>query len=111
MTGRPPIEFDLDDLEKLAGLQCTQSEIAAFFNCSEDTITRRMHEDADFADAFKRGRERGKQSLRKWQFEAAKKGNVAMMIFLGKNYLGQTDDTKLRALEERMSALEGKHGS
>lgn len=29
--------------------------------------------------------------LRDWQLQAAKKGNVAMLIFLGKQYLGQSD--------------------
>lgn len=34
-------------------------------------------------------------SLRRWQLEAAKKGNVVMMIWLGKQMLGQIERSQL----------------
>ena len=91
MSGRPRLEFDLDQVRALAAMQCTQAEMAAVLKCSVDTIKRRIDEDADFADAINEGLGSGKVSLRRLQWEAAKKGNVTMMIWLGKQVLGQKD--------------------
>lgn len=89
---RPRKEIDLDMFKKLCGLQCTLAEIAGCFDCSEDTIERwckrTLH--LSFADAYKKFSAGGKISLRRAQFKLAEK-NAAMAIFLGKNYLGQTD--------------------
>jgi hypothetical protein len=38
-----------------------------------------------------KGRENLKQSLRRWQIQSAQKGNIAMLIWLGKQYLDQSD--------------------
>lgn len=90
---RPRIEIDFKQFERLCGLQCTLAEVAGFFNCSEDTIERRVleHYGEGFADVFAKKRGAGKISLRRWQMQLAEKGNAAMLIFLGKNYLGQRD--------------------
>lgn len=89
---RPRKEIDEDQFKKMCGLQCTLTEIAGFFDCSEDTIEnwckRTFHE--GFSDCYKKYSAGGKISLRRAQFRLAEK-NAAMAIFLGKNYLGQTD--------------------
>ena len=92
-TGRPKIEIDKRQFEKLCGLQCTLEEIAGFFCCSDDTIERwcKREYKANFAEVFREKRAIGKVSLRRSQFKLAEK-SAAMAIFLGKNYLGQTDD-------------------
>lgn len=41
---------------------------------------------------FKKYSAGGKRSLRRWQMQAAEKGNTAILIFLGKQYLGQKDN-------------------
>lgn len=89
---RPRIEIDEDDFKKLCGLQCTLSEIASFFRCSEDTVERwcRRELKMSFAEAFKMHSAGGKISLRRWQFKMAEH-NVSMAIWLGKQYLGQTE--------------------
>ena len=89
---RPRKEISAEQFEKLCGLQCTLSEIAGFFDCSEDTIERwcRREYEISFADAFKKYSASGKMSLRRYQFDLAKK-NATMAIFLGKQYLGQRD--------------------
>lgn len=89
--GRPKIKFDLEQVEKLAMLQCTYDELAAFFDCSKDTIINRMKDDESFSAAYKNGLEKGKMSLRRMQWRAAESGNVTMLIWLGKQHLGQTD--------------------
>jgi len=85
--GRPKKYVDLEMVEKLAHIQCTQTEIASTLGVSVDTLSRHKH----FAAVYKRGSEGGRKSLRRMQFESASKGSVAMQIFLGKNYLGQSD--------------------
>lgn len=91
--GRPIIEIDWEEMDKLCGMQCTLGEISAWFNCSEDTIERacKREKKVGFAEYFKQKREKGCISLRRKQFEVAMSGNVTMLIFLGKQYLQQSD--------------------
>lgn len=91
--GRPRKEIDKDTFEKLCGLFCTEEEIAAVFKCDVRTIERwcqRTYKKT-FVDVYKKYTENGRASLRRLQFLAAQKGSVPMLIFLGKNYLGQSD--------------------
>lgn len=83
--GRPPLEIDESLVQKLAMIMCTMEEIAAVVGCSVDTLERR------FADIIKEGQSKGKTSLRRWQYQAAEKGNTSMLIWLGKQHLGQRD--------------------
>ena len=95
---RPQKEIDKEQFEKLCGIQCTLEEIAGWFHVSADTIERwclRTYEDEEgkamgFADAYKVFSVGGKISLRRYQFEQAKK-SYAMAIWLGKQWLGQRD--------------------
>ena len=85
MAGRPKIQLDPIQIQKLAAMHCTVEEIAAFFDVSRDTIDR------NYAENIAKGKQMGKMKLRDMQLQAAQKGNVAMLIFLGKQYLGQSD--------------------
>jgi len=85
-TGRPPVKIDLDLAEKLGAIQCTMEEVSAVMDIEKSTLSMRQ----DFLDAYKKGKERGKMSLRRMQFEMAKK-NATMAIWLGKQHLGQKD--------------------
>ena len=84
--GRPKIEVDMGLVERLANIQCTQDEIASVVGCSVDTLLRQP----DFATIYKKGKEIGKSSLRRTQWKLAQT-NTSMAIWLGKQYLGQTD--------------------
>lgn len=70
---------------KLAAKFWNKTEIGAFFDCHADTITNR------FQQEYTKGREMGKAKLRDLQLNAAKRGNTTMLVWLGKQYLGQTD--------------------
>lgn len=97
-AGRPHKEIDQTQFENLCGLQCTLQEIAGWFNCSEDTVERwckRTYEE-NFAETYKKHSAKGKMSLRRAQFRLAEK-SAAMAIFLGKNYLGQSDNVVIEA--------------
>ena len=89
---RPRIEIDFEQLKGLCSMQCTLEEIASFFKCSEDTIERWCKRELkeSFADTYKKYSANGKISLRRWQFKMAEH-NSTMAIWLGKQWLGQTD--------------------
>lgn len=97
-TGRPQIEIDQEQFEKLCYMQCTLSEIAGWFHCSEDTIERwcRREYEQTFAEVYKTHSAGGKISIRRWQFRLAEH-NVSMAIWLGKQYLGQRDLVEVSA--------------
>lgn len=90
--GRPIIDIDKNQFEKLCFLQCTEEEIAGFFDCSIDTINNycKRTYDMTFSDVYKKKSSKGKISLRRSQFKIAEK-NATMAIWLGKQYLGQID--------------------
>lgn len=83
--GRPAKPLDAEVIRKLAQIHCTTEEIASVCGVSKDTIERR------FMDVLIDGRAKGKASLRRLQWDAAQKGNITMMIWLGKQLLGQKD--------------------
>ena len=76
-----PIIIDEAQLETLASIGCTLAEMAAFFKCSVDTITR------NYAEALMRGRENGKVSVRRMMWEQGKKGNSVALKYLVHNIL------------------------
>jgi len=90
--GRPKKEITKDIFEELCNIQCTKDEIASVFRCNESTISRFCYREYDesFAEVYKKLSEDGKTSLRRTQFHLAQK-NTAMAIWLGKQYLGQSD--------------------
>lgn len=85
--------IDKDQFEKLCGLQCTLIEISGWFTVSDDTIERwcKKTYQQSFAAVFRQKRQTGCVSLRRKQMEMATSGNITMLIFLGKQYLGQSD--------------------
>lgn len=95
-VGRPKWELsdaDFVKMTEMAKICCTQDEICGIYGISEDTLDRRLKERGfdNFADFYKKHAGQGKTSLRRLQWNAAKDGSVPMMIWLGKNWLGQTD--------------------
>lgn len=106
--------------EKLAAINCTQDEIATVLGVS---VTR-LERDEQFRDIYQKAHTRAKESLRRLQWEKAQgqatkflrnddgrlvldeKGravveipgfapDTTMQIWLGKQYLGQTDKVDL----------------
>jgi len=90
---RPRIAINWSEFDKLCNIHCTLVELAEWFGCSEDTIERavRREHKLSFAEYYKRKSSRGKISLRRKMFETAQSGNVIMMIWLSKNWLGFRD--------------------
>ena len=87
-------KIDLKQLEALCNIGCTMSEVAAVFNCSESTLSRR------FSKYFKNGIENAKISLRRKQYALALEGNVPLLIHLSKHVLNQNDKVTLAGDKE-----------
>ncbi len=93
-NGKVVFELPIKEFKDLCKLHCTLVEIAGWFDVSEDTIERALRRQLNmtYAEAFKKYSAGGKISLRRSQWLAATdKGNVSMMIWLGKQYLGQKE--------------------
>lgn len=75
-----------DDVYKLAAIGTNDRDIARWFEMNEDTLRN------NFSDIMQKGREDLKQALRQAQIKVALGGNATMLIWLGKNMLGQSDN-------------------
>lgn len=83
-------KIPIEDIEKLAQIGCTQREMAAFFGCDTNTLERRLAL-PKYRAALKSGDCNLNISLRRKQVEMALKGDRTMLIWLGKQRLGQAD--------------------
>ena len=94
--GRPKTQISKDIFEELCKIQCTETEMVGVFRCCEDTLNAWCKENygKTFSDTYKIYSQDGKKSLRRIQFDLAKK-YPAMAIFLGKQYLGQRDTVEV----------------
>lgn len=104
--GRPRKEIDASNFEKLCGLQCTLTEIAGFFECSEDTIENwcKREYNETFSEVFKKYSAGGKLTLRRNMLRLSEK-SASMAIFLAKNWLGMTDNVEVKADTSLMQSL------
>jgi hypothetical protein len=86
---RPIKKIDEGQLLKLAAINCSYAEMAAILDVNESTLTRR------YAQVIEKGREQGKMSLKRKQYEIAMGGNVTMLIWLGKIILNQVEKKEI----------------
>ena len=89
----PVTDADFENFENLLKLQCTVEECAAWWDCDVKTIYARVEDryGMKFQAIAAIKRDAGKISLRRVQMQKALSGSVPMLIWLGKQYLGQRD--------------------
>src|SRR5690349_8964880 len=95
-TGRPKIEINQDIFEGLCRIHCTKEEICGVLDVSEPTLRRwvkRTYQGQTFDAVSTQKAQSGKASLRRAQLRLAESGNATMLIWCGKQYLGQRDHT------------------
>ena len=88
---RPPKPIDLKLVEDLARIQCTDAEMAAILGFTREGFHKRKQRDSELVLVIEKGKDEGQCSLRRLQWKSATNGNIAMQIWLGKQYLGQRD--------------------
>ena len=86
IVGREKRVVPPDEVYKLAELGCTNKEIAEWFMIKEDTLNY------NFCDYLTKARAGMKRRLRSVQLQTALAGNATLLIWLGKQYLGQSDN-------------------
>lgn len=91
--GPKPIDINWEQVDKLAFIHCTLEEIVSVLGISKDTLRRACKRELkkDIATYIKEKSTGGKASLRRRQYQKAMDGNTAMLIWLGKQWLHQTD--------------------
>lgn len=86
VVGRSKTVIPEEEFLKLAELHCSWREISDFYGVPDTTLRD------NFADLYKKGTTSTKQRLRKAQLDLAlNKHDRVMLIWLGKNILGQSE--------------------
>lgn len=75
-----------DDVYRLATMGCPDREIAEWFDISESTLRY------NFSSYLTKGRAQLKQRLRQAQLRVAFDGNPTMLIWMGRQILGQSEN-------------------
>ena len=87
-VGREPNKkvIDPNEVYKLASIGMKNSEIAEWFGIDDSTLNY------NFKQELLKGKLNLSQSLRRAQISLALSGNATMLIWLGKNILGQSEN-------------------
>ena len=82
-----PTKYNIkgEEVQKLSKFGMTNVEIADFFGCDESLIRK------SYSEYLTKGRAEMKLRLRQLQWKSAEKGNAVMLIWVGKQILGQSD--------------------
>jgi hypothetical protein len=97
---KPMTDKELEQLINMIRIQCTRDEICDILGMSDTTLNRRIKEQGiegvdNFEALYKKHQGEGKASLRRAQWKAAQDGNPTMLVWLGKQMLGQKDKQEL----------------
>lgn len=97
--GRPKaLQADRRTLATVRGLgriQATTRECAAVLGVAHQTFITFKSQNPVVGELLEQGQHLGRQSLRRKQFKAAESGNSTMLVWLGKQYLGQSDKQEI----------------
>lgn len=93
--GRPESQIDREQFEQLCAMMCTKKEICAVLKVCSNTLLKfcRKTYKKTFEEIYPDLINEKKVSLRRLQWQAAESGNVSMLIWLGKCWLGQDGTT------------------
>jgi len=105
-VGRPRIELDPKQAKIFGYFRATYDTMAEQIGCHVDTIRAAMQdENSEFSKAYKNGFSSMKMKLSEAQVKTAiEEHNPTLLVWLGKNYLGQTENP-LGDEEDDVSAL------
>lgn len=103
VMGRPRIELEeitVDGwalLDSLILWSAHSEYIADELGISEDTLSKRIKEKTGltFTEYRHKKKEKIRMNLRRKQYDEAINGNATLLIWLGKNELGQTDKSEI----------------
>ena len=92
-------DIDWEKVENLLIGGANGTQVAASLGICPDTLYLRCKAvfKMDFSAYLQQKKEKGNTMLHVAQFKAAKDGNVPMLIWLGKQRLGQSDKTEVKS--------------
>lgn len=104
MAGRPKSKFDYSKVAIFGQFKATYQTMADYFECSTRTIEREMaKEDSEFCRAYKKGLADIKMKVSEAQLLSATiDRNATILIWLGKQLLGQRDNAYELTDNEKM---------
>ncbi len=91
-SGKPRIQLSDEESGQLKGMitvGCPMEECAAILGVSKDTLER------NYMDVIKATRLIRNAKVRRKQYDMAMDGNTGMLVWLGKQWLGQSDEVNL----------------
>ena len=94
--GRPHKVIDWKQVELMCKILCTESEIASVLEIHIDTLYEKCKAEHGmiFPEYYKQFSDQGKMSMRRAQYKKALEGHPTMLIWLGKQMLGQRDQVE-----------------
>jgi len=97
-VGRPKLELDEKQVRDLASLNVTVKDMARVLQCSKSALEN------NYLDVINEGRANLKHSILRKQYEVGiTDKNVTMLIWMGKQHLGQADK-KAVEIDDRRTA-------
>jgi len=97
-VGRPKLELDKQQIYKLASLNVSVKDIADVLGCSKRALENK------YLDVINEGRANLRTSILRTQYEVGiTNKNVTMLIWMGKQHLGQADK-KAVEMDDRRTA-------
>lgn len=96
-VGRKRINIDANALDTLLNYGATATDCSEILKCSVDTIERfiKRKYGLKFAEYADKKKSAVRMKLREKQVAMALQGNVTMLVWLGKQMLGQTDHSTI----------------
>jgi len=104
-ANRPLFDVSWEQVDSMCGIQCTGEEISAVLGCDYDTLASacKREKECSFSDYIAQKRSSGRMSLRRKQYSTAMEGNATMLVWLGKNWLSQSDKLDTTSSDGSMS--------
>ena len=97
-AGRPALQLDEEQVFKLARLNVSVKDMADVLDCSKRVLEN------NYLDVINEGRANLRTSILRKQYEVGViDGNITMLIWMGKQYLGQADKNTLE-IDDRRTA-------
>lgn len=98
--GRPKKNLtpkEWDSVKYMCMIHCTGEEIAGVMQMDYDTLNRNCKDKYGYpiSEYIKRNQANGKMSLRRAQWKSAESGNPTMLVWLGKQWLGQREQVEM----------------
>ncbi len=86
-----PIDINIEMVHQLAKQMLPLPDIAGILGIRTDELSSLINSNGKLGDAIELGYSETRQSLRKTQLDLALNGHPSMLMWLGKQYLGQSD--------------------